>query len=174
VHPKLCIGSFAYRYAIGFAGFEPASPMSISDFLDVAASGGWEGVQLCENLGFLNRSDADLADAAAQAVRLQLFVEIGCNGLTGENLDRHLDLAKVFGADLIRVVVGKTGAKETLTLLRSVLPRLRSQGITVGLENHFDLTMDQLLDIVGQIGDEHVGLIFDTTNGLGLLEKPQS
>ena len=55
---------------------------------------------------------------------------------------------------LIRAVVGETGVEETPTILRSALPRLRSQGITLGLENHFDLTMDQLLGIVGQLGDE--------------------
>jgi len=173
VEPKVGIGSFAYRYAIGFRGFDPGRPMSISDFLDTAARGGWEGVQLCENLGYANRSDADLAVAPAQAERLQLFVEIGFNGLTDKNLGRHLDLAEMFGWDLIRVVVGETGVEETLKILRSALPRLCSQGITLGLENHFDLTMDQLLSIVRQLGDEHVEIIFDTTNGMGFPEEPQ-
>lgn len=173
VQPKVGIGSFAYRYAIGSRGFDPGKPMSISDFLDTAARDGWEGVQLCENLGYANRSDADLAAVAAQADRLQLFVEIGFKGLTDKNLGRHLDIAEMFGSDLIRVVVGDTGAEETLKILTSALPRLRSQGITLGLENYFDLTMDQLLRIVRQLGEERVGIIFDTTNGLGFLEKPQ-
>ena len=81
MQPKLAIGSFAYRYAIGFKGFDPGKPMSIADFLEAAARDGWEGVQLCENLGYANRSDAELAVVAAQARRLQLFVEIGLNGL---------------------------------------------------------------------------------------------
>jgi sugar phosphate isomerase/epimerase len=71
------------------------------------------------------------------------------------------------------VVVGKIGVEEALKILRSALPRLRSQGTTVGLENHFDLTMDQLLGIVRDLGSEKVGIIFDTTNGPGFLEKPQ-
>jgi len=79
VQPRVGIGSFAYRYAIGFRGFHPGKPMSIADFLETAAHGGWEGVQLCENLGYADLSDADLAVAAAQAKRLQLAVEIGLN-----------------------------------------------------------------------------------------------
>jgi len=173
VQPKVGIGSFAYRYAIGFSGFNPGKPMSVADFLETAARSGWKGVQLCENLGYANLSDAELAVAAAQAKRLQLFVEIGLNGLTDQTLDRHLDVAEMFGSELMRVVVGEAAVEKPLKILRAALPRLRSQGITLGLENHFDLTMDQLLGIVGRLGDEHVGIIFDTTNGLGFLEKPQ-
>jgi sugar phosphate isomerase/epimerase len=104
---------------------------------------------------------------------LQLTVEIGLNGLTDQNLGRHLEVAEIFGSDLIRVVVGTTGVEESLKILRSALPRLRSQRIRLGLENHFDLTMNQLVGIVRQLGNEHVGIIFDTTNGLGFLERPE-
>lgn len=173
MQPRVGIGSFAYRYAIGFRGFHPGKPMSIADFLETAAQGGWEGVQLCENLGYADLSDADLAVAAAQAKRLQLAVEIGLNGLTDKNLARHLEVAEIFGSDLIRVVVGETGAGESLKILSSALQRLHSQRIRLGLENHFDLTMDQLVGIVRQLGSEQVGLIFDTTNGLGFLKKPE-
>ena len=173
MRPRLGIGSFAYRYAIGFRGFDPGKPMSLAGFLETAAHDGWEGVQLCENLGYADLSDADLAAAAAQAKRLQLAVEIGLNGLTGQNLGRHLEVAEIFGSDLIRVVVGETGVGESLKILRSALPRLRSQGIRLGLENHFDLTMNQLVDIVRQLGSEQAGLVFDTTNGLGFLARPE-
>src|SRR3974377_1369102 len=136
VQPRIGIGSFAYRYAIGFRGFDSGKPMSIADFLEIAAHGGWEGVQLCENLGYADLSDADLALVAAQAERSQLFVEIGLKGLTDPHLGRHLDVAEMFGWDLIRVVVGETGAEESLKILRSALPRLRSRRIMLGLENH--------------------------------------
>ena len=95
------------------------------------------------------------------------------NGLTEQNLGRHLDIAQMFGSDLVRVVVGETVVEECLKILRSVLQRLRSQNITVGLENHFDLTTDQLIGIVRELDDERVGLIFDTTNGLGFVERPE-
>jgi sugar phosphate isomerase/epimerase len=174
VHPRIGIGSFAYRYAIGIRGFGPEQPMTLRDFLGVATRDGWSGVQLCENLVYSSFSDADLAAAAAQAGRLQLFVEIGLNGLSDRSLSRHLDIAAIFNSDLVRVVVGTTGVDETVRVLRSALPRLRRQNVTLGLENHFDLTTDQLLGIVRQLDDEHVGIIFDTTNGLGFLEKPEA
>jgi O-methyltransferase involved in polyketide biosynthesis len=43
-----------------------------------------------------------------------LAVEIGLNGLTDQNLGRHLEVAEIFGSDLIRVVVGETGVEESL------------------------------------------------------------
>jgi sugar phosphate isomerase/epimerase len=173
LQPTVGIGSFAYRYAVGFPGFNPGNPMSLAAFLETAAHGGWERVQLCENLRYADLSDADLAVAAAQAKRLQLAVEIGLNGLTDKNLARHLEVAEIFGSDLIRVVVGETGVDESLKILRSALPRLHLQRIRLGLENHFDLTMDQLVGLVRHLGSEQVGIIFDTTNGLGFLNKPE-
>ena len=167
MRPRLGIGSFAYRYAIGFRGFDPGKPMSLAGFLETAAHDGWEGVQLCENLGYADLSDADLAAAAAQAKRLQLAVEIGLNGLTGQNLGRHLEVAEIFGSDLIRVVVGETGVGESLKILRSALPRLRSQGIRLGLENHFDLTMNQLVDGVFKIKASDVKRIVASKPGKG-------
>jgi hypothetical protein len=104
---------------------------------------------------------------------LQLFVEIGFNGLPDTNLGRQLDAAEMFGWDLIRVMVGETGVEETLKILGSALPRFCSQGITLGLEDHFDPTMDQLPSIVRQLGDEHAGTIIDSTNGMGFPEEPQ-
>jgi len=170
---RVGIGSFAYRYAIGFRGFNPGKRMLIGDFLQTAADGGWKGVQLCENLGYADLSDSDLAAVAAQAKRLQLFVEIGLHGLTERNLNRHLDVAEIFGSDLIRVVLGETGIEESLKILRSARQRLLSQRIRLGLENHFDLTMGELLGIVRQLDDQQFGIVFDTTNGLGFLERPQ-
>jgi hypothetical protein len=34
--------------------------------------------------------------------------------LTDQNLGRHLEVAEIFGSDLIRVVVGETGVDESL------------------------------------------------------------
>jgi hypothetical protein len=103
---------------------DPGKPMSISAFLDIAARDGWGGVQLCENLGYADRSDADLAVVAAQGDRLQLFVEIGFNCLTDKNLGRHKVEAGYF---VTGAVLGK-GMLDLPAVLRcaAAAPNLRS------------------------------------------------
>ena len=57
-------------------------------------------------------------------------------------------------------------------ILKEALPYCKEHNIRIGIENHFDLTSDDLVEIVRLIDDESVGLILDTTNCLGFIEKP--
>ena len=173
MRPKVGLGSFAYRYAIGFNNFWPEEPMNAIGFMKAAYRLSYEGVQLCENLCYSELPDGELRAIAQEAKRLGLFVELGLSGLKGENLERHLEIASITESPMIRVVVGENEASEAVRTIRAALPQLRKKNIILGLENHFDLSMDELVHVVEEIDDAHVGLIFDTTNGLGFLEKPE-
>ncbi|TDF92927.1 sugar phosphate isomerase/epimerase family protein [Paenibacillus piri] len=180
---RVGLGSYAFRYAVGFSGFQPPQPMKLNDFLAAAAELGYEGVQLCENLRYSGHPRDSLLAAAEQARELGLFVELGMRDLGGETLRRHLEIAEVFGSRLIRLVLGAESAfpekqpqrmkESAVKILTNALGELRDLDVIVGLENHFDLASDDLLSIVEEVGDSRVGLILDTTNGLGFLEKPE-
>ena len=181
--PRVGIGSFAFRYAIGRGEFQPPNPMTAMDFLSEAHQLGFGGVQLCENLGFSTLSDDDLLAVKSKADRLGLFIEVGMRHLTRENLFRHLDMAELLSSRFLRMVIGKqqpfpeadpeTLRTEATRILTEALPRLKEQDVTVGIENNFDLISERLVMIVKDINDEHVGMILDTTNCLGFTERPQ-
>jgi len=173
LRPKVGLGSFAYRYAIGIKNFWPEEPMDAIGFMEAAYRLGYDGVQLCENLCYAELRDEELEAIAREAKRMGLFVELGLSGLTDKNLARHLEIASITGAPMIRVVVGENEASEAVKTIRTALPQLRKKNIILGLENHFDLSIDELVHVVEEIDEAHVGLIFDTTNGLGFLEKPE-
>ena len=181
--PQIGIGSFAFRYAIGRGEFQPPNPMTAMDFLSEAHELGFGGVQLCENLGYSSLSDDELLAIKSKADRLGLFIEIGMRYLTPENLSRHLEIAKLMSSGFLRMVLGPQQTSpaadpealraKSARILLDALPQLRKQGVTVGIENNFDLTSDQLVRLVEDIDDKHVGLILDTTNCLGFTERPQ-
>lgn len=180
---KTAIGSFAYRYAVGINGFMPPEPMNAFAFLRKAKQLSFQGVQFCENLHYAQFSEKDIAALDALAKELGLFVEVGMNGANEENLLYHLKLAKQLSSSFVRVVLGGKSCKnprETYEaqkaftkILSNVLPAFRDQGVTLGIENHFDLPTYALRDIVDELDDDHVGLILDTTNCIHFLERPE-
>lgn len=180
---RLGIGSFAFRYAIGFNGFEPDRPMDAICFLNESHNLGFKGIQLCENLRYSTWNDSELLAVKRRATELGMFLEVGMNSVSKESLNRHLDIAELLSSNFVRVVLGEGSPLpekdcdrlkyRAIDAIRAVLPRCRQQGIKIGIENHFDLPSKELLEIVQTISDDHIGLILDTTNGLGFVEPPE-
>ncbi len=178
---KLGIGSFAYRYAIGCRDFIPEKPMNTLDFLDEAARLGYQGVQLCENLNYVNLSEQELFQIRERAKRLGLFIELGMKGISMENCQKHLSIARVLSSKFLRIVLGDHQSLRedddlqlrSIKALKALLPYLEEAEMSVGIENHFDLCTKELVEIVKEVNHSRVGLIFDTTNGLGFMERPE-
>jgi sugar phosphate isomerase/epimerase len=180
---RVGLGSFAYRYAIGFGDVQPPHPMSVLDFVDAAHRLGFEGVQLCENLDYASLGKAELLAVKERADELGLFIEVGMRDATVANLKHHLEIAELLSARLLRVVLGQNRpfpeeapeklVMESIENLRAVLPIAKRIGVSIGIENHFDLPSADLVRIVRALNDPGVGMILDTTNGLGFMERPE-
>ena len=177
---RVGLGSFAFRYAVGTEGFSSPRPMDCLQFLRTAHQLGYQGVQFCENLMYARSGRDELVSLGQEARKLGMFVELGMNSLTDENLARHLEIAEIVGADLTRIVLGGERSTEpsprrvadATSILKNAIPQSRRQQVTLGIENHFDLSTSDIVAIARAIDDEQVGLIFDATNALGFLEKP--
>ena len=175
------IGSYAFRYNVGITGFRPEKPLDTTGFIEAAVDLGLKRVLLCENLGIDDLTDGQLAETAALLKQNNLISEIGMRDITAENLRRHIRICSLLGSNFIRVVCGNPEPypssepenlkSQALGAIRAVLPDLQEQGIFLGIENHFDLPTDDLVEIADTIDDPHVGLILDTTNGLGFIER---
>ncbi|MCX7011053.1 MAG: sugar phosphate isomerase/epimerase [Candidatus Sumerlaeota bacterium] len=113
-----------------------------------------------------------------------LYIELAVN--TPENLARDAELAVQLGCTNMRGIVLRwlngdrrnykgnleEGVDQAVRLLRQAAPRLEELGVRLGLENHLDLTMDEMLRVVERVGSRSVGLCLDTGNALGSLEDP--
>jgi len=81
--------------------------MTIVDFLYEAKRLGFQGVQLCENFNLLDLNKKELFNIKEIADNLGLFIEIGMNDLTENNLFKHMKIAKILSSNLLRVVISR-------------------------------------------------------------------
>lgn len=181
--PHVGLGSFAFRYAVGFPGFFPETPMGPDEFLRSAHALGYRRVQICENLRLPFRSPGELERLNRLSGELGIALEIGFKKVDEDSLVRYMEIARRMGVRFIRAVIHDkdsltrevrgTIMQQTSKLLKNWAGRLEDAGVRLGLENHFDLFTDELVTIVGEVGSPAIGLVFDTTNSLGFLEPPE-
>ena len=180
--PRAGLCSFAYRYAAGIPGFSPRSPLDVFGFIEEAHALGYRRAQICENIGLASLSRQELDRLCRISRELNVELEIGFKRIDEGNIARHMEIARITGASFIRAVthdrenLSDSERRETVgravALLKSWSARFRDLDVLFALENHFDLGTDDLVEIVGEVASPSVGLVFDTTNGLGFLEPP--
>jgi len=180
---KIGIGSYAYRYHMGTGSFRPDVPMRINDFLEKAHQLGYNLVQLCENTMIAYATRNELLEIKNKADELGLTVEVGMNGLDCENLKKHIEICNILSSKFLRIVIGggspihknvlQEAANRAVELLSGNIDELKKNKITIGIENHFDFPTSVLVDIVKTVDESCIGMIADTTNCLGFVERPE-
>jgi sugar phosphate isomerase/epimerase len=56
--------------------------------------------------------------------------------------------------------------------LRELAPLANSLGLTIGVENHLDFTVEELRDLIRRVDSPNVGVMFDVGNTIGTLDDP--
>jgi sugar phosphate isomerase/epimerase len=157
-------------------------------FYDYARSLGAEGVQT---------SLSALGDNQAAVFREHIAQTGGClegdirlpqeaGGLEG--FEREVKIARAAGVTIARSVL--TGGRryevfksldefrqfraQASKRLALVEPVLRKHGLKLALENHKDLTADELTGLMREISSEWIGVLVDTGNNVALLEEPHA
>jgi len=174
---RLGIGTYAFAWSIGVAGYPPPRPMDRLDLLHKAAELGVKVVQFADNLPLDSLSPAEQSALLGEAQRLGLDLELGTRGIAPEHLRRCLAVAVYFGSPILRTILDtkehKPSPDEAVSLLRSVLPEFERQGVTLAIENHDRFRSDTFAEIVRRCESERVGICLDTVNSFGALEGPQ-
>ncbi|QDV33494.1 sugar phosphate isomerase/epimerase family protein [Tautonia plasticadhaerens] len=185
-------------YTIGHLGLGP------SEALEFAADHGLEGVQFLEPTAIdPGLDEGRLAEFRRRADELGQSLEIGLPspnpfglgspvGMPIEPEARarwyrpHLEAVSALGLSHARVFVGNRhdrfrgdspwslqceAARSTLLAMR---PDLLDLGIRVAVETHADLTCDELLRLVDDVGDDVLGVTLDTGNLPMRLDDPIS
>jgi sugar phosphate isomerase/epimerase len=186
----LVIHSFAVRTAedrnLGRRGADRfADPVR---FLDYARSLGARGVQV----GLGTRDDAEagaLRDRAQSAsMYLEGIVTLPRNDADLPRFEAEVRTAKRAGAQVVRTVMLSGRRYETFSStdafrrfgetsvhsLKLAAPVAARQDVLLAVENHKDWRADELLAILKQAGNDHVGVCLDTGNSIALLEDPMA
>ena len=179
---KLFISSYSYRWAMGCRQYRPLNPMPIKEFLAKAKGHGLDGVQIVDNVNPENFTKKECKEIFAVAQKLGIELQWGFEGWEENKIDRLLEICSKTEAKLLRGVFGKNffqdmisqqkRIKKAISKLSELLPKLEKRRIILAIENHFDLKIFELMEVIKKVNHPLVKICLDTTNALAEIEKP--
>lgn len=191
---KIAIDSYCYHRYFGevYPGLQqpPGRTMTVWDFLNRARRLGVSGVSL--ESCFLPSFDDDLLHRLRDTLDSYGFERVWawghpnglCSGTDRQaagDLVQHLAHAQKIGAGVMRIVGGNHRTRPASFamhkrrlggMLRKLLPAAEDHGIVLALENHIDLTADEMLDLMDSLDSPWLRVCLDTGNNLRLHEDP--
>ena len=168
--------------------------MNTLELIDYASSIGLDGLQLGDAV-FESHDPGYLKEVRAHADSKKMFLEynfsldIGNKKIGKEfDLTKNIEISSILGADIAKVgldlvrprpVMGtrfipevKSQLEKAIRLLKAGLPLLREKGIYLAIENHCDTYSEEILWVLDQLNDSHVGACIDTSNAMYVMEDP--
>jgi sugar phosphate isomerase/epimerase len=176
---RLGLTSYAYYWASQSTGSEQPVPLTAWDLLARAADLGLDVIQVCEHMPLVDWDTQQLHALRDAAAGHGVTVEVGTRGLEVEYLTRAVHAAVQVGSPLLRVVPWSGQAtRQELSLAKlkqvmdQIVPLCQQSGITVAIENYFDLPDEHLAEFVASYDNDYLGVCLDTANSTGLLHDP--
>lgn len=169
------------------------------ELLDRADKLGLRGVHYSTLNSFKSISPSYLSEIKSKADALGFYLEVGmgtCNPYSDcraardtnrdprESFKKLIPIAKTLGSPVIRTFFGfikerffkhvtlREQIEATVKVLKDVKELAEEYQIKITLENHLELTSDELIGLIKTVDSESIGVCFDTGNTLGLLEDP--
>jgi len=191
---KIAIDSYCFHRYFGdvYPGLQqlPGTTMTVWDFLKRAKRLGVAGVSL-ESCYFPPLDD-DLLKRLRDALDSRGFERVwawghpnglcsGTNREAARDLVRHLAHAQKIGARVMRIVGGSRRTRPASFalhkrrlggMLKKLLPAAQDHGIVLALENHIDLTADEMVELISTLDSPWLGVCLDTGNNVRLGEDP--
>lgn len=168
------IGSYAFRWAIE----APEQALDAFGFLRKSAALGAEAVQICDNLPLEQMPDAQLQDLGRLAASLGLELELGMRGSRPPLLARYLDICRLLGVRVLRIILGDEEwtppEAEAAAILRSCAPAFEQAGVLAAVENHFEYPPAALAEVIQQVNHPNVGVCLDPFNSISWLAHPDT
>ena len=190
---KIAIDSYCYHRYFGEVYDNQENPdrsMTVEDFLKRAIELDVDGVSL--ETCFLQSTDESYLQRLRGILhqgKLEPVVAWGHpDGLEGgknvaalHDMKRHFKTCEQLNAKVMRIVGSSLAFRhephgpqiERLSkLLKEPAQMAEGLGIKLAMENHFDFTTDEILEILTNVASDCLGVTFDTGNALRICENP--
>lgn len=180
---KVGIGTYGLRWAIGTDSFCPPEPLSPRGVIRAAAELNADFVQFADNLPLDALAQGELDALRREASELGIGIEPG-TGLdlrhTGDeaaavHLRHYAKLAEALDSRVVRLSLSHDSLEDlrdaASRLFRAVGPAYSQSGTRIALENHFEVTSHQLLNLVA-LAPGIVAVCLDTANSIAVGEWP--
>ena len=178
------LGLFSYSYHLAFGAhevFRPKQRMDLFGFIERIREIGFDGFQI-DPMHLASRDDAYLERIVSAAREGDLYIEHATTGVEAAHMLHELEVAKKLGSPLLRTYLGfdryqrsidvRAEIAKAASALAKVAPRAQELGIRIAVENHCDLTANELLGLIEQVGSPAVGVCVDLGNFLIHREDP--
>lgn len=173
--PNVKIGttSYGFRYLL----LDEQRAPSLVSIVESARGFGLDCLQVCEDARPLDLSPDQWHDVLHAARNLGIEIRMGCMTLNLDTLDRYLERAAMIPDTSLRIVLeepgrGRPARVEIERFLEAAAPRLRDTGITLAIENHFDIPCRMLAELAAPYPPSLIGFCLDSANSLRNFESP--
>lgn len=183
--------TFTYSTGMGYKQLQPEGfvPLTIDDLVQKAVSAGLGGLSI--DLGsWIDPTDKEeLRRIRRLAETHGLWLGAATGGTDVERLTVILRAAAELGCATLRTVVGgaKIGGdrremngrwsgfmKQTLHDLERLAKVAEELRVTLAIENHQDLTSDEIIGLLREVSSPWLGVVLDVANPLGTAEDPDT
>lgn len=161
------------------------SPLNVFTLMDLAAENSLAGVEFPPEYLRGLRPEA-LEKVKEHADDRGLFIVLACGPANATELTELIPTAERLGVRTIRVTASTILCGERRTVrdtwaehitgivreLRTVRGRAEEAGISVAVENHQDLTAEELVELCARVGGKNIGVTLDAVNPLAVVEDP--
>jgi sugar phosphate isomerase/epimerase len=165
----LGISSFTYGWAVGMDPYNPK--LGELDLLKRVEEYGLKCLQVGDNLPLHRLTELRLKEFQTTLEKNHTRLEVGARKLTEDHLQRYLEISIFLKAPLLRFVVDgddyQPSNQTIISIVKNILPELKKNDITLGIENHDRFKARELVAIMDAIADEHIGICLDTVNSIG-------
>ncbi len=179
--------SFSFRCGLIGRGTSRAvlNPLGIEALIALTARAGLRSLEF-PLVMLADHSPQTLAGLRDRLARSGLTPVLQHDVITADGFAHVLTTAVTLGARTVRILASpvREGARtgftpdwqayleQVITQLRQVVPQAEAQGINLALENHQDVTTNDLLQIIEAVASPTVGITFDAVNTLAVAEDP--
>ena len=165
---KAGLGTYAFRYAISKGALPGRKALDLTGFLEFCNKHDVKVVQICENIPLHKLTDRELGDAYDLTKKYSIEPEIGTAGYSSDHLGAYIRIAAGFNSHVLRTVLnaGKDQTGEIRSELLKIIPQLEKTGLTLAIENHFDLTPEELIRLIEEINHPSVMICIDPLNSI--------
>jgi len=179
---KLGLDSYSYHLAFGaHPDFTPQKRMSLFQFIDRVKELKLKGFQI-DPMHLASRDDGYLNEVLAYTKERDLFLEYGAMGVESSYLLKELEIAKKLESEILRTFIGfdryhqkvniQHEIDQAIVNLNRVKHHAEELGIKIAIENHGDVSSDELIYIVEKIASPNIGICLDLGNSLITFENP--